>query len=99
LTTITSKAPAACAGIVAEIEVAFVTVTLGAGTLPMTTAAPDTNPEPPMLTAGPPDVPAEAGETDVIEGCVVGVGPAPVVKVQIGPAAVMLAMVLSTICQ
>src|SRR5262249_3973673 len=95
----TSNAPAAWAGTVAEIELELLTLTLWAGTLPITTAAPDTKPEPPMVTAEPPAVPAEAGDTDVIDGVVVGLGPAAVVKLQTWPVAVILAMVLSTIFQ
>jgi len=96
LITTTSNAPAAWAGIVALIEVELVTVTFVAGTFPTATTAPETNPEPVIVTWRPPAVPLEAGETDVVDGVVVGVGPGPVVKLHTGPEAVILAIVLST---
>ena len=65
--TTTSTAPAACAGVVAEIEL-LLTVTLVAATAPNVTDAPCWNPLPVMVTAVPPVVDPEFGETPEIVG-------------------------------
>ncbi len=66
--TVTSTEPAPPAGDVAVIEVDELTVTSVAGLPPKLTVAPDTNPEPPMVTTVPPAVGPLAGLTELTVG-------------------------------
>jgi len=61
-------APAAWAGVVAVMLVALTTVTPVAAEPPIVTVAPPTNPVPVMVTAVPPAVEPDAGETAVMVG-------------------------------
>lgn len=63
LVTATVKAPAAFAGVVAEIVVLFVTDTLVAAALPNVTAAPEMKFVPVIVTIVPPIVEPMFGET------------------------------------
>jgi len=54
LVTVTATAPAACAGVVAVIEVLLTTFTLVAAVPPRLTVAPGRKPVPVMVTAAPP---------------------------------------------
>ena len=95
--TITSAAPAACAGVVAVIEVPLATFTDVAAVPPMVTVAPVAKFVPVIVTFVPPTVVPELGDMPVTVGGAPGV-PA-VVKLRIGPLAVTFAMVLPTIRQ
>lgn len=66
--TITFTAPAACAGVVAVIDVPLTIVTLVAGVSPRLTVAPGWNPAPVMVTAVPPLSGPELGEIAVTVG-------------------------------
>ena len=66
--TTTSTVPAECAGVVAVIDVLFITVTPVAGVPPRLTVAPARNPVPVMVTAVPPAAVPDAGETPVSVG-------------------------------
>jgi hypothetical protein len=68
LVTITLTVPAACAGVVAVIEVELTTVTLVAAVPPKLTVAPDEKPVPVILTDVPPLVLPEVGEIAVTVG-------------------------------
>ena len=68
LVTTTLTAPAAWAGVVAVMEVALTTFTPVAAVPPKLTVAPDKNPVPVMVTAVPPAVEPEVGETAVTVG-------------------------------
>jgi len=68
--TTTFTAPAACAGVVAVIVVAFATVTFVAAVPPNVTVAPATKFVPTTVTAVPPVVAPLAGETLVTVGAV-----------------------------
>jgi hypothetical protein len=72
LVTATSTDPAACAGVVAVIAALLTTVTLGAAMPPKVTVAPLTKFVPVIVTAVPPLVPPELGETLAIVGAVFG---------------------------
>ena len=63
-------APAACAGVVAVIEVLLTNVTPVAAVPPNVTVAPDTKFVPVMVTGVPPRVVPDVGETDVTPGAV-----------------------------
>src|SRR3712207_1804400 len=76
--TTTSTVPAACADVVAVIDVpAGLTVTLGAAPPPNVTVAPGPKPLPLMLTDVPPEVGPVAGETPVTRGCEAKVNASP----------------------
>ena len=66
--TTTLTAPAACAGVVAVIEVLFTTVIPVAAVPPRLTVAPVRKPVPVIVTAVPPLVLPEDGETLVTVG-------------------------------
>ena len=68
--TCTAFRPAVPAGVVARSWVALTTVTLVAGVPPTVTAAPDAKPDPVTVMTVPPAVVPEAGETPLIESCV-----------------------------
>jgi hypothetical protein len=68
LVTTTLTVPAACAGVVAVIDVLFTTVTPVAGVPPRITVAPARNPVPVRVTAVPPAAVPDAGETPVSVG-------------------------------
>ena len=68
LVTTTLTVPAACAGVVAVIEVELTTVTLVAAVPPKLTVAPDAKPVPVILTDVPPLVLPEVGEIAVTVG-------------------------------
>ena len=68
LVTTTLVAPAACAGVVAEIVVLFTTVTAVAEVPPSFTVAPVRNPVPMMVTAVTPLMVPELGEIEVTVG-------------------------------
>ena len=68
LVTTTLTAPAACAGVVAEIEVLLTTVMFVAAVPPKVTDAPAAKLVPVMLTAVPPLVEPELGETELTAG-------------------------------
>jgi len=68
LATVTFTAPADSAGATAVIEVAELTVTLVAATLPKLTVLPDANPVPVMVTEVPPAVGPLVGLTAVTVG-------------------------------
>ena len=74
LVTTTFTPPAACAGVVAVICVAFVTTTLVAAVPPNVTPAPAWNPVPVIVTAVPPLVGPEFGEIDETVGAGAGGG-------------------------
>ena len=74
MVTTTFTAPAACAGVVAVIEVLFTTVTPVADVPPSLTVAPARNPVPVMVTAVPPAVVPEFG----VIALTVGAGLVPV---------------------
>ncbi len=65
LVTATSTVPAACAGVVAEIEVAEMELTVAA-TPPNVTVAPDSKPLPEIATEVPPAVVPDEGEIPVM---------------------------------
>ena len=98
LVTITLTAPAECAGVTAVIVVLLVTLILVAAAPPILTLAPDRKLVPVMVTAVPPAVLPVFGDIDDTVGAGPGAPPA-VVKLQVGPLAVMLAIVLLTIRQ
>ena len=64
--TVTLTAPAACAGVTAAMEVAFTLFTFAA-VPPKLTVAPDWKPCPVIVTAVPPSVEPETGDTPLIE--------------------------------
>ena len=66
--TVTPTAPAACAGVVAVIVVAFTTVTPVALVPPTLTVAPALNPVPLIVIAVPPTVDPDGGATPVTVG-------------------------------
>jgi hypothetical protein len=66
--TTTSTVPAARAGVVAVIDVALATVTPLAAVPPNDTVAPAANPVPLIVTAVPPAVVPEDGETPLTAG-------------------------------
>jgi hypothetical protein len=68
LVTVTLTAPAACAGVVAVIVVAFTTVTPVALVPPRVTVAPLTKPVPLIVTLVPPAVGPEVGLIPVTVG-------------------------------
>ena len=68
LVTVTLTAPAACAGVVAVIVVAFTTVTPVAAVVSIVTVAPAAKPVPVIVTAVPPPVDPAIGATLVIVG-------------------------------
>jgi hypothetical protein len=68
--TVTLTAPAGCAGVVAEIDVALLTTTPVAAVPPTETAAPTTKLVPAIVMAVPPSVDPEAGVTLVTVGAV-----------------------------
>ena len=68
LVTTTLTAPAACAGVVAVIEVLPTTTTLVAAVPPTETVAPERKPVPVIETAVPPAVVPEVGEMPVTVG-------------------------------
>ena len=68
LVTTTLTAPAACAGVVAVIDVALTTFTLVAAVPPKLTVAPVRKPVPVMATEVPPAVVPEVGEIEVTVG-------------------------------
>ena len=68
LVTVTSTVPAASAGATAVIELAELTVTLVAATLPKLTVLPATNPVPVIATEVPPVVVPLVGLTAVTVG-------------------------------
>ena len=68
LVTVTSTLPAACAGAVAVIDVAELTVTLVAATPPKLTVSPAVNPVPVIVTDVPPAVGPLVGLTAVTVG-------------------------------
>ena len=68
LVTTTLTAPAACAAVVAVIDVLFTTVTPVAAVPPRLTVAPAKNPVPVMVTGVPPAVVPEVGEIAVTVG-------------------------------
>ena len=70
MVTTTLTAPAACAGVVAVIEVLLPNVTPVAAVPPNVTVAPDTKFVPVTVTGVPPVVVPDAGETDVTPGAV-----------------------------
>jgi hypothetical protein len=65
---ITLTAPAACAGVVAVIDVPLTTTTVVAAAPPMLTVAPLTKFVPLIVTAVPPAVDPVAGDTPVTVG-------------------------------
>ena len=69
LVTATVTAPAACAGVVAVIEVLFTTTTLVAAVPPKVTVAPVAKFVPVMVTAVPPPVGPLLGLTLLTVGC------------------------------
>ena len=97
LVTDTLTVPEACAGVTAVRVVLLVTLTPVAGAPPILTAGPAKKLVPVIVIAVPPAVLPLLGEIDEMVGAAPGV-PA-VVKLQMGPLAVMLAMVLLTIRQ
>src|SRR5439155_866517 len=92
LVTVTFAAPAACAGVVAVIVVAFVTLTLVAAVPPMLTVAPVTKFVPVIVTVVPPAVEPDGGAMDVT----VGAGPA-YVKPLVNVAACVSGLVTVTL--
>ena len=68
MVTVTSTAPAACAGVVAVIDVLFTTVTPVAAVPPRLTVAPARKPVPEMATPVPPLIVPEAGEMEPTVG-------------------------------
>ena len=76
LVTTTFTVPAACAGVVAVIEVLLTTVTFVAATPHMLTVAPARNPVPVIVTAVPPLVLPEFGEIVFTVGGGLGEEPA-----------------------
>ena len=68
MVTITFTIPAACAGVVAVIDVPFTTATPVAAVPPTLTVAPAKNPVPAMDTAVPPLIVPEFGEMEVTVG-------------------------------
>ena len=64
----TPTPPAACAGVVAVIEVLLTTVTPVAALPPIVTVAPAAKPVPVIVTAVPPLLEPEAGETPLTVG-------------------------------
>jgi hypothetical protein len=85
---------------VAVMEEALATFTFVAAAPPKVTVAPDTKLVPVMVTDMPPPVVPEFGETPVTVGEGAGGGGVPdVVKRQIGPVAVWLAILLPTMRQ
>ena len=60
--------PAACAGVLAVIDVLLTTTTLVAADPPNVTVAPDRKPVPPMVTEVPPDREPPVGEIEVTVG-------------------------------
>lgn len=74
LVTTTSTVPAACAGVVAVMEVLLTTVTPVAAVPPSFTLAPDKNPVPVMVTAVPPLAEPEMGEMAVTVAAGLGGG-------------------------
>src|SRR5690242_12351813 len=75
LVTTTFTVPAACAGVVALIEVLLTTFTLVAAVPPKVTVAPAAKLLPAMVTAVPPFVEPELGDTELTVGT--GVPPEP----------------------
>ena len=75
LVTTTLTAPAACAGVVAVIEVLLPKLTPVAAVPPIVTVAPDTKFVPVIVTGVPPNVVPDAGEIDVtvVQGAGLGV--------------------------
>ena len=71
--TTTSTAPAACAGVVAVMEVALPTVMPVAATPPIVTAVAPVNAVPPMVTAVPPAATPLDGTIEVTVGAAAGV--------------------------
>jgi hypothetical protein len=69
LVTVTVTAPAACAGVVAVIEVPLTTTTLVAAVPPNVTVAPLAKFVPVIVTAVPPDVDPLFGDTLLTVGC------------------------------
>jgi hypothetical protein len=61
--TVTSTAPAACAGVEAVIVVALLTFTLVGAAPPTVTVAPAANPAPVMVMFVPPAIGPDAGDT------------------------------------
>ena len=70
LVTTTFTAPAACAGVVAVMDVLLPNVTPVAAAPPIVTVAPDTKFVPVMVTGVPPAVVPDDGEIDVTPGAV-----------------------------
>ena len=68
LVTTTFTAPAACAGVVAVIDVLLATVTPVAAVPPIVTVAPDTKFVPVMVTGVPPSVVPDVGEIELTPG-------------------------------
>jgi hypothetical protein len=68
LVTVTVTAPAACAGVVAVIEVLLTTFTLVAADPPRVTVAPARNPVPAIVTEVPPFAEPELGVIEVTVG-------------------------------
>ena len=75
MVTITFTGPAACAAVVAVIDVLFTTVTPVAGVPPRLTVAPARNPVPAMDTGVPPLIVPEFGEMEVTVGAGVELEP------------------------
>ena len=72
LVTTTLTVPAACAGVVAVIEVLLTTVMLVAAVPPNVTVAPNRNPVPVIVIAVPPAVVPEVGEIVATVGAGLG---------------------------
>jgi len=72
--TTMSAVPAACAGVVAVIEVAVATATPVAGAPPIETVAPAVKPVPVIVTLSPPAVGPEPGAIPVTAGAAAGAG-------------------------
>ena len=68
LVTTTATVPAACAAVVAVMDVLLITVTFVAVVPPSFTVAPDKNPVPIRLTAVPPPADPEVGEMELTVG-------------------------------
>ena len=70
MVTTTFTAPAACAGVVAVIDVLLPTLTPVAAVPPIVTVAPDTKLVPVIVTGVPPAVVPDVGEIELTVGAV-----------------------------
>lgn len=92
--TVTFTAPAACAGVVAVIDVAPTTTTLVAGTPPIDTVAPATKFDPVIVIGVPPSVDPDVGETPAIVGAGFDTGLNVAICITQGPDDVSVAVAL-----